>query len=108
MQSRKALCLDCFNVHFFKAYGDTVKHDILEVVEDSRQHKKVLRALNATFIALIPKRENAITPDGFRPIALCNMVYKIISKEIANRLKPLLPTLISEEETGYAVGNSHS
>ena len=45
-----------------------------------------------------------MTPDRFRPIALCNVVYKIISKIIANMLKPLLTTLISEEKTGYVEG----
>jgi len=73
-------------------------------MEDSRQHKKVLKALNVTFIALIPKKENAITPERYRPISLCNVVYKIISKVIANRFKPLLPSLISEEQTGYLEG----
>jgi len=66
-------------------------------MEDSRKTKKVLKALNASFIALIPKQKNAMTPNGFRPIALSNVVYKIISKVISNRLKPLLPSLISEE-----------
>ena len=54
--------------------------------------------------SLIPKKEKAMTPDWFRPIALCNVVYKIISKVIANRLKPLLPALVSEEKTGYVEG----
>ena len=45
-----------------------------------------------------------MTLDGFRPIALCNVVYKIISKVIANRLKPLISSLISEEQTGYVEG----
>eukprot|EP00253_Pinus_taeda_P003033 PITA_03033 len=45
-----------------------------------------------------------MTPNRFRPIALCNVIYKIISKVIANRLKPLQPTLVSEEQTGYVEG----
>eukprot|EP00253_Pinus_taeda_P025366 PITA_25366 len=74
------------------------------VVEDSRRSKKVLKALNASFIALIPKQEKVVTPYGFRTISLCNVLYKIISKVIANRLKPLLPFLISEEQTGFVEG----
>jgi len=70
-------------------------------VDDLRKSRTILRVINETFIALIPKQEKSITPDRFRPIALCNVVYKIISKVIANRLKPLLPTLVSEEQTGY-------
>jgi len=65
MQSGKALGLDGFNVDFFKACWDIVKQDILDIAEDSRKSKKVLKALNASFIALIPKKENAMTPDGF-------------------------------------------
>jgi len=42
-----------------------------------------------------------MTPNIFKPIELCNVVYKIISKIIANRLKPLLPTLVSVEQSGY-------
>lgn len=79
MQSGKAPVPDGFNVDFFKAYWETVKHDILEVMEDSRRSKNVLKALNASFIALIPKEENSMTSDGFQPIALCNVVYRIIS-----------------------------
>ena len=104
MQNGKALGPDGFNVDFFKACWEIVKQDIIEVVEDSRRSKTVLRALSASFIALIPKQEKAMTPDRFRSIALCNVVYKIISKFIANRLKPLLPTLVSKEQTGYVKG----
>lgn len=73
-------------------------------MENSRKYKKILKALNASFIDLIPKKENAMTPDGFRPKALCNVVYTIISKVLANILKPLLPSLISEEQVGYVEG----
>lgn len=104
MQNGKALGLDGFNVEFFKACWGIVKQDILEVVENSGKYRTVLKALNTSLISLIPKQVNAMTPDRFIPIALCNVVYKIISKIIANKLKPLLPTLVLEEQTRYAEG----
>lgn len=45
-----------------------------------------------------------MTLDGFKPIALCSVVYKIITKVVANRLKPLLPSLILDEQMGYVEG----
>eukprot|EP00253_Pinus_taeda_P022607 PITA_22607 len=63
-----------------------------------------MKDFNASFIALIPKQEKSMTLNGFRPTALCNVVYKIISKVIANRFKPLLPALISEDQMGYVEG----
>ena len=100
----KAPGLDGFNVDFFKACWNIVKQDILQVVEDSRRHKTILKPLNSSFIALIHKQELAQTPDRFRPIDLCNVIYKIISKVVANRLKPLLPSLVSGEQSGYVEG----
>eukprot|EP00253_Pinus_taeda_P031662 PITA_31662 len=104
MHNGKALGPDGFNVNFFKACWNIVKQDILNVVEDSKRNRTILKALNTSFISLIPKQDNALTPDKFRPIALCNVVYKKISKVVANRLKPLLPTLVSEEQSSYVEG----
>ena len=64
----------------------------------------VLPAFNANFITLIPKEEKSLTPKAFCPIALCNVIFKLITKRIANRLEPLLPRLISKEQTGYVEG----
>ena len=58
--------------------------DIMDMVEESRRHRKVYPTLNATFITLIPKQEHADTPVGFRPIALCNVIYKILSTIMVN------------------------
>eukprot|EP00253_Pinus_taeda_P024711 PITA_24711 len=80
------------------------KEDILNVVKDSKLNRTILKVLNTSFISLIPKQDIAQTLDKFRPIALCNVVYKIISKVVANRLKPLLPTLVSGEQSGYVEG----
>lgn len=74
------------------------------MVDESRTLHWLLPALNSTFIAPIPKEAITRTPDKFRPIALCNVIYKVISKVIANRLKPLLSILISQEQFGYVEG----
>jgi hypothetical protein len=102
--SRKALGPDGFTVEFFKACWEIVKHDVYRVVEDSRRSTSILKVLNATMITLIPKENEAKTSDRYKPIALCNVVYKIISKVIANRLKPLLPTLVSQEQARFVEG----
>jgi hypothetical protein len=81
-----------------------VKQDVYGVVEDSRCLASIMKSLNATIITLIPKENEARTLDRYRPISLCNVVYKIISKVIANRLKPLLPTLISQEHAIFIEG----
>jgi len=74
------------------------------VVEDSHSHSNALPALNSTFLALIPKEEHVDYPNNFVPISLCNVIYKIITKLIANWLKPLLPSLISLKQIGYVEG----
>eukprot|EP00253_Pinus_taeda_P028496 PITA_28496 len=104
MPNDKALGPDGFTINFYKACWPTIKSEIWEVVEDSRRSGTILKLLNSTFLGLVPKEENAHTPEKFRPIALCNVIYKIISKVIANRLKPILPNLISEEQSGYVEG----
>jgi hypothetical protein len=95
---------DGFTINFFHACWDILKLDVLDIVEESHNRQWVLPALNATFLTLIPKEENVVIPSKYRPIALCNVIYKIITKVIANRLKPLLPFLISPEKTGYVEG----
>jgi len=104
MQNGKAPGPDGFNVDFFKACWNIVKQDILNVVEDSKMNRTILKVLNTSFISLIPKQDIAKTPDKFRPIAFCNVVYKIISKVVSNRLKPILPTLVFGEQSSYVEG----
>eukprot|EP00253_Pinus_taeda_P003585 PITA_03585 len=104
MPSDKAPGPDGFTINFYKACWNIVKQDIWEIVEYSRRSKTILKSLNSTFISLVPKVEEANTPEKFIPIALCNVIYKIISKVMANRLKVILPGIISQEQLGYMEG----
>ena len=104
MKEGKAPGPDGFTSNFFHHFWDLIKNEVWQLVEESRAAHWLLPSLNATFIALVPKEEHPSTPEKFRPIALCNVIYKVISKVIANRLKPLLPLLISQEQTGYVEG----
>lgn len=55
----------------------------------------MLKEINHSFIALIPNGNNAASVKQFRPITLCNVLYKIITKLLTNRLKQVLNKLIS-------------
>ena len=66
----------------------------------------MLRLINHTFIALIPKRENPFETQHFKPISLRNTVYKTISKIIVNHLRPLLDKLVSPVQSALIPGRS--
>ena len=93
----KSLGPDGFTSNFFHFFWDLIKEEVFEIIAEYRDKKGVLKDFNATFLTLIPKEARADSPNKFRPISLCNVIYKIISKVIAKRLKPLLPNLICSE-----------
>ena len=81
---------------FYQTYWSDVGMDISHAVISCLNSGSLLKSINHTFITLIPKVKNPERVSEFRPISLCNVIYKIISKVIANRLKPLLNDIISE------------
>jgi len=62
--------------------------------------------MNQTYLVLIPKKVQHVIPQDFRPISLCNVAYKIISKTLAERLKPHLPHNIDNSQTDF-IHNRH-
>ena len=95
---------DGFIVEFFKACWSKFKQNMLQLFEASRKISRVHQALNVTFLTLIPKKDGTLDPSQFRSISICNAVYNIITKVIANRIKSLLHALIVEEQTRYVEG----
>jgi hypothetical protein len=74
------------------------------MIEESRKSGSITGSLNSTFLALIPKENNPTNFGDFRPISLCNLCYKLISKIIANQIKPILSSTLSEEQLGFLKG----
>ena len=70
--------------------------DVTHVVLSSLNSGSILKSINHIFITLIPKFNNPEWVSDFRPISLCNVIYKIISKVIANCLKALLDSIIQK------------
>jgi hypothetical protein len=95
-QKDKSPSPDDWTIEFYLGFFDLIGGDILKVIEESRLNDRIHNPLNTTFIALIPKVNDPLSFDDFRPISLCNCIYKIIAKVIACRLKPLLSSSISK------------
>lgn len=93
--------LDGWSVEFYMAFYDTIRQDLLLVVEDCRLTGRMYETINSTFIALIPKVDSPLTFNDFSPISLYNYLYKIIAKNISNFLKPILFTHISLEQFAF-------
>eukprot|EP00253_Pinus_taeda_P009518 PITA_09518 len=93
--------LDGWSVEFYLVFYDLLGNDLLQVIEECRTIRKLYNAINSTFIALIPKSDSPSSFNNFRPISLCNCLYKIIAKIIANRIRPILSQSISPEQFAF-------
>ncbi|XP_010431573.1 PREDICTED: uncharacterized protein LOC104715904 [Camelina sativa] len=95
---------DGYCVEFFTAQWETVGSSAIEAVTEFFRSGKMLKQWNATIITLIPKTPNAQRVGEFRPIACCNTLYKIVSKLLANRLKRVIPDLVSNSQSAFIPG----
>ncbi|GJX71319.1 non-LTR retroelement reverse transcriptase-like protein [Tanacetum coccineum] len=92
---------DGFTIEFFKDTWDVVGKDLLVAVQSFFQLGFLPKGINSTILALIPKKKGAKSMKDYRPISCCNIIYKIISKILANRLKVLLPKFITPNQSAF-------
>lgn len=86
---------DGMSPFFFQKYWHVIGNNVTRAVLSTLNTSHLLKKINYTHIVLIPKIKNPQRVLEFRPISLCNALYKIVSKVISNRLQKVLPFIIS-------------
>lgn len=89
---------------FYKRFWDLVGPKVQEAVLGVLNGGPVPVGWNETIVVLIPKVLNPSRMKDLRPISLCNVVFKIITKVIARRLKEVLPAIISPSQSAFVPG----
>ncbi|KAL2532961.1 DNAse I-like superfamily protein [Abeliophyllum distichum] len=95
---------DGFSSHFFQECWDIISDDVFQAVLDFFAGGHFPRGFSATSIVLIPKRDNACRWSEFRPISLCTVFNKLVTKLLNSRLSNILPQIISAPQSGFIPG----
>ncbi|XP_075521602.1 uncharacterized protein LOC142554810 [Primulina tabacum] len=95
---------DGFSSAFFQHCWEDVHQDVFDAVLDFFRGSPLPQGFTATTITLIPKVAGAHAWSDFRPISLCNVTNKIISKLLYSRLRVVAERLISPNQSGFVPG----
>lgn len=90
-----------FNANFIQAYWHVVGTEVSSMTLNFLNYGIFDKYINQNFIVLIPKINSLTTASDFKPISLYNVIYKLISKTIANKLKLILPSIISHTQSAF-------
>ncbi|KAL0758366.1 hypothetical protein Bca101_074516 [Brassica carinata] len=104
LPKNKAPGPDGYPSEFFTAHWSTVGQEVTDAIQEFFITGRLLQQWNATILTLIPKKKNADKISEFSPISCCNTVYKVIAKLLANRLKKVLPSVISNTQSAFIPG----
>lgn len=104
MKANKAPGPDGFTAGFYQLHWDLLGQEVTAAVLNFLNGGTLSADINHTTIVLIPKTRNPQTMKEFRPISLCNVLYKICSKVLALRLREFLDEIISEEQSAFVPG----
>ncbi|XP_061370937.1 uncharacterized protein LOC133313564 [Gastrolobium bilobum] len=108
MHPYKAPGADGLHAIFFQSQWERVGSSVIKLVRDVFEDPKKVASVNQTLFCLIPKVEIPKRISQFRPISLCNVVYKVITKVITNRLRNHTGTLIMPNQCSFVKGRHSS
>lgn len=83
---------------FFSIFWDLIAKDVYNAVMQFFNSGWLLPNFNSNVVVLIPKEQGVDRVEQFRPIALANFKFKIISKVIADRLTQVAPKIVSNNQ----------
>lgn len=89
---------------FFQKFWETTKLSILQLAQDALKNKEIWEGIGRSIISLIPKVPNPENINHLRPISLCNTAYKVITKILVNRLRPVMEDLLAPFQTSFIPG----
>lgn len=104
MHDTKASGPDGFPTLFYKEFWPIVGEIVIGAGTSFFENGRMSNEANSSLIILIPKTPNPTTVNNFRSISLCNVVYKIISKLLVAKLRPLLHKIISPCQSAFILG----
>ncbi|GJW84381.1 sodium/hydrogen exchanger 6, partial [Tanacetum coccineum] len=104
MGDNKAPGPDGYSAAFFKEAWDIIAGDVTKAIKEFFINGVLLKELNHTIIALIPKVTNPMRINDYRPISCCNVLFKCISRIISNRMKESLSDLVSLNQSAFVPG----
>lgn len=104
MHPDKSPGIDGLNPCFFQTYWNVVGEDVVECCQKFMLTGDLPSEVNRTVVCLIPKVKQPRKVTDLRPISLCNVIIRIVSKVMANRLKECLPTIISDKQSAFVEG----
>lgn len=97
----KALGPDGFSAGFYKSLWSTLGPDIYREVQNFFISGSMEQKINETYLCLLPKGTAPKKPSEYRPIAFCNVRYKVIAKILTRRLQPFLNGIISKHQSAF-------